>query len=249
MPSGFVAGGPAASPGFYGKILSHGDFVNRRLPYQFIDTWDRWLQAVIHRGSELMPEDWLDCYLRAPIWRFALGSGVCDDHAWLGVLMPSVDKVGRHFPLTIGMPVPTNAALNETLALCDRWFNRIESLALSTLESEFDFEQFEAELQSVPLPVWAEQRKLRSFLERRVKPPNGIVWLLQTDPENVAPALYQATFPIWSSFKFDGHSLWASAGTDNIYPALATTMSLPSTDQFPAMIKGSWEQFGWRVER
>lgn len=249
MPSGFVVGGPVASPGFYGKILSHGDFVNRRLPHQFIDTWDRWLQAAIARGAELLPEDWLDCYLCAPIWRFALGPGVCGDDAWLGILMPSVDKVGRHFPLTIAMAVPPSAGFNETLALSDRWYGRVEALALSTLDSEFNFEQFEIDLQAIPLPVWAGQRGLRSFLERGIKPPNGIVWLLKTVPEQASPALYQVTYPMWSNFKLDGHSLWASTGTDDIYPALAATMALPPIDYFPAMIKGKWEQFGWRVER
>jgi type VI secretion system protein ImpM len=249
VPSGFVAGSPAALPGFYGKILSHGDFVNRRLPHQFINTWDRWLQAAIARGAELLPEDWLDCYLCAPIWRFALGPGVCGDDAWLGILMPSVDKVGRHFPLTIAMPVPPSAGFNETLALSDRWYSRVESLALSTLDSEFNFEQFESDLQAVPLPLRTSQRGIRSFLDRGIKPPNGMVWLLQTDPTNTAPALYQATFPMWSNFRFDGHSLWASTGTEDIYPALATTMALPPIDHFPALMKGSWEKFGWRVER
>ncbi len=249
MSSGFVTGGSVSTPGFYGKILSHGDFINRRLPNHFIDTWDRWLQAAIARGAELLAEEWLDRYLRAPIWRFALGSGVCGETPWLGVLMPSVDKVGRHFPLTIGMAIPPTASFNETLALSDRWFNRVETLALSTLDSEFNFEQFEIELQAIPLPMWAEHRGLRSFLARGIKPPNGIVWLLHTDPEHHNPALYQATFPLWSNFKFDGYSLWASTGADDIYPALAATMGLPAADHFPAMIRGKWEQFGWRVER
>ena len=249
MSGQFIAGNPVTPPGFYGKMLSHGDFVNRRLPRHFVDAWDRWLQSAIARGIELLPDEWLDCYLRAPIWRFALGAGVCGDIAWLGVLMPSVDKVGRHFPLTIAMAVPPSASFNETLALSDRWFGRVESLALSTLSSEFDFARFERELEAVPFPVWAGPRARRPLLERGIKPPNGIVWLLRSDHDRTNPPLYQATFPVWSSFKFDGYSLWVSTGTDEIYPALAATLGLPEIDHFPALMQGKWDQFGWRVER
>ena len=33
-----------ASGGFYGKIPSQGDFVTRRLPWEFTSAWDDWLQ-------------------------------------------------------------------------------------------------------------------------------------------------------------------------------------------------------------
>jgi type VI secretion system protein ImpM len=249
VPGHFVAKTVTPVPGFYGKILSHGDFVSRHLPHYFIDAWDQWLQASIRRGEELLSAEWLDCYLRAPIWRFALGPGVIGETPWFGVLMPSVDKVGRHFPFTIAMAVPPGSSLNETLALCDRWFTRVEALALSTLDREFNLEYFASELQNVPLPIWVAPRRIRNFLERNIKPPSGMVWLLKTDLERLNAPPFQMTFPIWSNFNFAGHSLWSSYGTDDIYPALAMSATLPSRDNFPALIKGRWEQFGWRVER
>lgn len=89
------------SSGIFGKLPSHGDFIQRQLPNSFIVPWDEWLQRAVHGSRELLGERWLDYYLTSPIWRFALSPGVLDEHAWAGVLVPSVDSVGRYFPLTL----------------------------------------------------------------------------------------------------------------------------------------------------
>ena len=34
--------------GFYGKLPSEGDFVTRRLPWEFTSAWDAWLQQGVH---------------------------------------------------------------------------------------------------------------------------------------------------------------------------------------------------------
>ena len=49
---------------------------------------------------------WLSLYLVAPVRRFWLAPGLLAGCGWLGVLMPSVDSVGRHFPFTMAVPLP-----------------------------------------------------------------------------------------------------------------------------------------------
>ena len=100
-----------AKAGFFGKLPKHGDFLSRRLPRAFTDPWDRWLQNAIADSREQMAEDWLNIYLTSPIWRFALSPGLCGDNAWAGVLMPSVDRVGRYFPLTLAAPLENDCSL------------------------------------------------------------------------------------------------------------------------------------------
>ncbi len=87
--------------GFYGKIPSHGDFLRRGLSPAFIEPWDTWLQQSLLTGRDVLGEGWQDAYFSAPIWRFALPAGVCGPETMMGVLMPSVDRVGRQFPLTL----------------------------------------------------------------------------------------------------------------------------------------------------
>jgi type VI secretion system protein ImpM len=87
--------------GFYGKIPARGDFVRNGLPHAFTDPWDRWLQEGIAASQLELGDAWVPAWLEAPIWSFALAPGICGPDAVLGLWMPSVDRVGRHFPLTV----------------------------------------------------------------------------------------------------------------------------------------------------
>jgi len=128
-----MAAGPT---GIHGKVPARGDFVTRNLPRSFVEPWDDWLQAGMAASREQLGERWLAVYLESPIWRFVLAPGVCGPDAWAGVLMPSVDKVGRYFPLTIAEPLagtahPLVAAMNATA-----WFEGAEALAVRALEDD-----------------------------------------------------------------------------------------------------------------
>jgi type VI secretion system protein ImpM len=87
--------------GFYGKIPARGDFVRNGLPRPFIDAWDSWLQRVMPESRVLLGDAWLPAWMEAPVWRFSVAAGICGPGAALGVFMPSVDRAGRHFPLTL----------------------------------------------------------------------------------------------------------------------------------------------------
>lgn len=49
--------------GWYGKIPSLGDFVSRRLPPDFINTWDTWLQQGMAISRTQLGECWVDLYM------------------------------------------------------------------------------------------------------------------------------------------------------------------------------------------
>ena len=94
----------SGAAGFYGKVPTRGDFVSRRLPWTFVDPWDRWLQGGLACSRDQLGDAWLEVYLTSPVWRFALTPGVCGDAGWIGIVLPSVDRVGRYFPLTVARP-------------------------------------------------------------------------------------------------------------------------------------------------
>lgn len=126
--------GGAPIAGWYGKIPAIGDFTSRRLPRHFIDLWDNWLQRSIVASRKQLKENWLDSYLTGPIWHFVLMPGICENKIWTGILMPSVDNVGRYFPLTIALEIEPNT--NSMLAAfsAQTWHADIETLALSSLD-------------------------------------------------------------------------------------------------------------------
>lgn len=139
-------------PGWYGKIPSLGDFAFRRLPSQFISQWDNWLQQCIRTSQLSLGEDWLATYLTTPIWRFLLLPGVIDTHTWTGLIMPSVDKVGRHFPLTVATPTESFFPLTNDMFSTNQWHTFIESSMLATLDTNSSVAQFEASLANFPTP-------------------------------------------------------------------------------------------------
>jgi type VI secretion system protein ImpM len=122
-------------PGWYGKLPALGDFAGRRLPPAFIRTWDAWLQDVLQATRAMLGTPWLDYYLTTPIWRFVLLPGLVGPTGWAGVLMPSVDRVGRAFPLTIAVALPTAAAAAHAVFECAAWFASLEDAALTALDA------------------------------------------------------------------------------------------------------------------
>jgi type VI secretion system protein ImpM len=90
-----------AAIGFCGKIPARGDFVRAGLPLAFADPWDRWMERMLMASRSALDTEWLPAWLEAPVWRFAVTAGVCGPDAVIGLWMPSVDRVGRYYPLTI----------------------------------------------------------------------------------------------------------------------------------------------------
>lgn len=127
--------------GWYGKLPALGDFAGRRLPPSFVEAWDAWLAAGLGEWRAAAGEDaWLDAYLSGPIHRFVAGPGVLAvDLAWAGVLMPSVDRVGRYFPFTIAAPLQPRAAAEHATALT-HWLDRAGSIAADALREDWGAE-------------------------------------------------------------------------------------------------------------
>lgn len=99
-----------AAIGFCGKIPGRGDFVQAGLPRAFVDPWDAWMQRMILASRALLGKEWVPAWLEAAVWRFALSPGICGPGSVLGLWMPSVDSVGRYFPLTLAAVGPDSGA-------------------------------------------------------------------------------------------------------------------------------------------
>ena len=213
-----------SAPGFYGKLTSHGDFVARRLPSSFVAVWDAWLQACMLGSREQLGSGWLEAYLGAPLWRFALAPGVCDGQAWAGVLSPSVDRVGRHFPLALASATSGALALQHWMGEGAGWFEQLEELALSTLDANFDFERFEAALAAVD--------GLASESVQGTAGPCG--WHM------VLPGVGQAGSAAGAvaSVALFGQSVWWTDGSDKVEPCVRLCRGLPTPQAFAAMLCG-----------
>lgn len=139
--------------GWFGKIPSRGDFISRRLPGSFIELWDTWLQRAMTVSRTHLGERWLDLYLTSPIWRFILMPGICGDNLWTGVFMPSIDKVGRHFPLTIAIQVKSCPKMLFAAFSAQTWYGYLEQLALASLNVNQSPDDLDRNLVIYPFPA------------------------------------------------------------------------------------------------
>ena len=222
--------------GWYGKLPSLGDFASRRLAPAFVEPWDEWLAAGLATWRERSPEGWLDGYLASPSWRFVLMPGVLPGAlpdglaAWAGVLMPSVDRVGRYFPLTLARPLPALpddlAQLHELLG----WLERLDDLALDALHDDWPVDRLDAELArlgawmppasgaATGLPGrWAASERLD------IRPAGGVAALLAASARQ---ALLQG---------LRAKALWLSDDGDG-KPVLRITAGLPGAAEFPTLL-------------
>lgn len=226
---------PDAVPGVFGKIPARADFVRRRLPATFLDPWDGWLGQAIARSRTDLGPAWLDAYLTSPLWCFALGPGVCGPSPVAGVLVPSVDAVNRHFPLTLGS-VLADDCRPFAIALAAPWFAALEDLALAALAERLEPDALAERLAAIgpptvlqPSPSIAAAPAGAGTLARS--------WPLAADagdyrPEEVYPRALDDLF----GERFGAISLWWTQGSDAIEPIMRLYRGLPHEDEFVSFL-------------
>ena len=79
---------------------ARGDFVKQTAACLH-RSLDGWMQRMVAASRAVLGEAWLPAWLEVAVWRFALSPDVCGPGAVIGLWMPSVDRVGRYFPLTL----------------------------------------------------------------------------------------------------------------------------------------------------
>ncbi len=114
------------------------------------------MQRVLAASRLALGKDWLAAWNEAPIWRFALSPGICGPDAVLGLWMPSIDSVGRHFPLTFAhWP---RADVDELIRDAARFLAAAEAAGLAALERDLTPDEFaalvasEAPTEASPVP-------------------------------------------------------------------------------------------------
>ncbi|MFS4437496.1 type VI secretion system-associated protein TagF [Paracoccaceae bacterium GXU_MW_L88] len=144
---------PSFTAGYYGKVPTQGDFVSRGFSRALTDRFDEWLRQCVRESQDRMGRDWLNAFLVAPVWRMALSAGTFGPDPIIGIMMPSVDRAGRYFPLVIAAPLPGVTAPLEKLHGLLPWFDAAEDLARSTLSPHFALAVFDQQLARLELPV------------------------------------------------------------------------------------------------
>lgn len=238
-------GNITAIVGFYGKLPINGDFVSRRLPNEFITPWDAWLQSAMATSREELGEDWLNSYLTSPIWRFILSPGLCGNKSVAGIIMPSVDKVGRYYPLTVAVLFEPTPYLPFLFTTGNSWFEQLEDAALSGLEGNLDLQGFDQLIGSIPLfplPDGLCNDQLQTSSGKKV------FQVVMDDINEMSDAFVGLNAGLLTSF-MPGYSLWTTEGSDCVQPSLLSCEGLPPVRSFSGFLTGNAVNISWCIQR
>lgn len=232
--------GPAV--GFFGKLPSHGDFIERRVAEEFREVWDPWLQRAITDSRAELGGRWLDCYLTSPLWRFFLSEGVAGAASYAGVLLPSVDRVGRYFPLTVVVELPAGLAPLAFARAAAGWFSEVERLCTSAVQdAQLQLEHFDADLS-------ASGEKLAGLDQAQAAggfAGQGAQWRWPlSSVDRLSSALAD---PLMSAPQASLRplTLWWTAGSELVHPSVLLVRALPRSDSFAALLAGTWDDGRW----
>jgi type VI secretion system protein ImpM len=217
----------SAGFGLFGKLPAKRDFVSSGIPQAVLSPWENWLQQEIAQSRLLLDREWIQIYLRAPIWRFTLGSRLLGRSA-IGVLMPCVDGVGRYFPLTIlalaeegqAFPSPDDQGVAAI-------FENIESRILGALEADCDYDAFLSGLRALVPPSTMPQAHV---------PATALVSTPLADPVFELP--YSAVTAWWNARAAASSSCWWTLGGEGFPPRMIGCEGLPRGPLFAAMLSG-----------
>ena len=197
--------------GAFGKMPALGDFFRLDLGAGFIEPWDGWLQGSIVAMRSLLAERWQGCFMSAPFWRFTLSAGLAGPEVMLGVLMASVDRVGRQFPLTLACALRGRPPVAESHFGAEATFRALEAIALDCLDDTMSRDRLYERLRALapaPLPMPARLTRrpgLIALAAGTVPGPAGVL-----AAEWVAQGLRAPS--LWSAELDGGDRLMAAEG-------------------------------------
>ena len=231
-----MTGPSELQPGYFGKVPTHGDFISRRLGEEVVEPLDRWLREGLAASREQLGQAWLDYYLHGPIWRFVVSGGLLGPAPLAGVLMPSVDKVGRYFPLAIAVALPAAALPFQVVAAGEAWFRQAEDLALGCLDEPFDLETFDGAVGDLGSPAPKPEGDTAERQSFPVSDHEGAHVCIQILAGETPSEVQSLLADRLATATLGSFGYWCTEGSVNV-PAMARiTSGLPTTADFALLL-------------
>lgn len=237
---------PNPGAGFFGKLPCAGDFVQRRLPSSFVDVWDRHFENAVAESRHELGDAWHEAYHASPVWRFLLTPGVCGEMAWLGIMGPGVDRVGRCFPMVIATPLAATVAFAPRLFTdVGAWLDAAEQIhSAAQADARVSVEAFDDRVAGLGEPL--TQRTSATGSLREVDWASASHWRLPWPPalsaesflDELGERLRQAPGP-WS--------LWWTAGSGRVPGCVLAAQGLPATTAYVSLLDADRGRASWQT--
>jgi type VI secretion system protein ImpM len=219
--------------GLFGKLPAKRDFVAINAPANFLKAWEAWIQACISASRQSLGQEWQPAFLKAPIWRFWLGEEICGN-AVIGAFMPSLDGIGRYFPLTTFVCAHDRSSIPPPeLEPQEAWFSAVESFLLSTLEEGCSYEASIAALQALPGPSALDPSRPSSGL---IEAGEGLVGRFGTE-RDLKDTFTEMRLRDYGR-SYSAMSFWWTVGGLDYQPFAIAERGMPNAFLFSEMLTG-----------
>jgi len=227
----------------YGKYPEKRDFVVLNMPRAVLQPLETWIQSGLAASKEKLGRSWADHYMIQPIWSFRLGASIAGVDC-LGAMSPSVDGVGRTFPLVILSHAPSGSGGYPSLSALDPglWFPDVHTRLLHALD-----ENAPAEPRDL-IEGLAEPESASTALPEGMSPVANGQRTLVVNGE-LKPALESIT-EVGRTLADRMMSVWWTTGSDAVPAQVAAFAGMPDVWFMAEMMSGPLPetQASWPVE-
>ena len=242
--------GQSFEVGLFGKLPSHGDFLRRRASDAFVDTWDAWVRDCLAASRTALGARWLDFYLTSPAWRFLCAAGTCGPEPVIGLMVPSVDRVGRYFPFTLVANLPHDINPIAAATASSTFFERAEELVIETLATEdIDFERFDQRVVALGETLASIAAPTRVVLDpaaAAILGSDAASWQIPIGSTAELGPVFEQLLAHRLSSIYEPLVLWWTEGSSVVEPSCLVAKGLPHPSTFASLLDGTWAQSRWR---
>lgn len=222
--------------GLFGKLAAKRDFIALFAPRAFLDAWEPWMQGSIAASRDRLGSGWQAAFLSAPIWRFWLGPEICGATV-AGAFMPSLDGVGRYYPLTLfAYADPGFAIAPPDIDAQNDWYHGAEDYLLTTLDKDTSFEQTTTALDQFAPPAATASSAAPDGL---VRVTDGTLAAHATD--SALPDLFARLRTANFASIYSAASFWWTIGGGDYQPLALCCRRMPDPFLFASMLTGRLE--------
>lgn len=234
------------SVGFFGKLPSAGDFVQRRLPSSFVEVWDRHFEHAVAESRSSLGSGWQQAYQASPVWRFVLAPGICGASGWAGVMGPGLDRVGRCFPMVIATELTAEPGACSAMLASAGWFAAAERvLADAQARPETSVDGFDSQVAGLSgllgSPITDPFETLHAANWRIASH-----WRLPLPAADALATAYLAQ--LWSQMAAAaaGWCLWWTQGAGLVPASVLATAGLPQPQAYAAFLDAGQAMPPWQ---